>query len=165
MYWRFFPPYIFWKISNLIINDIDVCIFTDGEVLCSLLLFWNMPKIYKAIKIKCDFLNYEVESVYVSSLTVKHYTTIYFIWIICKKRHKNPHHCYPWCALDSRMTQRKNYTIYLLWLRKQISQSKLDICHTRCIFTKVSPSIHPSSTIFTLICSLEAFPAAFGQQV
>lgn len=82
----FFPPYIFGKISNLIINVIDVCIFTDGEVLCSLLLFWNTPKIYKAIKIKCGFLNCEVESVYVSSLTIKHYTTTYFIWIICKKK-------------------------------------------------------------------------------
>lgn len=82
----FFPPYIFGKISNLIINVIDVCIFTDGEVLCSLLLFWNTPKIYKTIKIKCGFLNCEVESVYVSSLTIKHYTTTYFIWIICKKK-------------------------------------------------------------------------------
>lgn len=143
IYWCF-PPYIFLEISNLIRNDIDVYVFTDGEVLCSLLLFWNMPKIYKAIKIKCGFLHCEVESVYVCSLTVKHCTTTYFIWIICKKRHKNPNHCYPWCALDSRMTQRKNYTIYLLWLRTQISQNKLDICHRLYTFTKVNPSVHPS---------------------
>lgn len=54
-----------------------------------------MPEIYKTIKITRVFVFLKLKQSIESTLTIKHFTTIYFIWIICKNKNKKDISCPP----------------------------------------------------------------------